>query len=125
MSASLPTAELAQAERLLLEPRTARHQSLRMACWLLRSVLEQTVRDLLDARGADVGHASGRVTLICLSALYADTSPDLAYDAEKTWARLSHAVHHHAYELSPTLTEVQDLAGTVADIVRFSAHCGG
>ena len=118
------TSELAQAQRLLQGSGPVGHQSLRMVCWLLRSVLEQTYRDLLKAQGAGLGSASNKAALICLRALYYEAAPDLADDAESAWTRLSRAVHHHSYELSPTLGEVQDLAGTVIGVVQFTAQQG-
>ena len=114
--------ELDQAERLLQGSGPVGHQSLRMVCWLLRSVLEQTYRELVDAQGADLGSSSNKAARICLRALYDDTAPDLADDAESAWIRLSRAVHHHAYELSPALSEVEDLARRVIQVAEFAAR---
>ena len=124
MSPDPCVAELAQAQRLMQGSGPVGHQSLRMVCWLLRSVLEQTYRELVGAQGADLGSASNRAALICLRALYDETAPNLTDDAESAWTRLSRAVHHHAYELSPTLSEVRDLAGTVVGVVQFTAQRG-
>ncbi|MEU4364111.1 hypothetical protein [Promicromonospora sp. NPDC023987] len=124
MSRGRWAADLEQAERLMHGSGPVGHQSLRMVCWLLRSVLEQTYCELVDAQGAALGSSSNRAALICLRALYEDTAPDLADDAESAWNRLSRAVHHHAYELSPTLGEVKDLMRQVTDVAEFAARQG-
>lgn len=122
MSLGRWAADLEQAERLMQGSGPVGHQSLRMVCWLLRSVLEQTYRELVGAQGAALGTSTNRVALICLRALYEDTAPELAGDAESAWNRLSRAVHHHAYELSPTLSEVEDLMRQVSDVAKFAAR---
>lgn len=124
MSTDRWTDELRQAERLMHRSGPTGHQSLRMVCWLLRSVLEEACHELAAAQGADLGSCSTRATLICLRALYDETVPRLADDAESAWLRLSRAVHHHAYELSPTLSEVQELADTVVGVVQFTVGQG-
>ena len=81
----------------------------RRACWLARSAMEERLDTLLAARGLDVGErASTRSKLSCLEAAYAD-QPDLANRAQYLWSRLSEACHQHAYELSPTYSEVRHL----------------
>lgn len=114
--------ELEQAQLLLQRPGPVGHQSLRMVCWLLRSVLEQSFDDLADARGVELGTATGKARLICLRSLYQDVAPELANEAEAAWTRLSQAVHHHAYELSPTLGEVEELAGMVVGVVEYATR---
>ncbi|MFC4127223.1 hypothetical protein [Nocardia rhizosphaerae] len=84
----------------------------RMAAWLTRTALEQTVSELLQARGVEPGRASGRARLACLEVAY-DDSPDIAARAQYAWTRLSEACHHHAYQLSPTYQEVQHLLESV------------
>lgn len=122
MSPGRWTAELAQAERLMRGSGSVGHQSLRMVCWLLRSVIEGSYRELVSAQGEDLGSSSNRSALICLRALYDESAPELADDAEAAWTRLSRAVHHHAYELSPTLSEVEDLMRQVTHVAQFAAR---
>lgn len=117
-------AELAQAQRLLHGDGVVAHQALRAACWVLRSTLERTLRDLVAARGVELGQATSRSALTCLEVLYEETAPNLAGHVKGAWARLSRAVHHDAYELSPTLIEVRDLAEAVAVVVDFAAQQG-
>lgn len=117
--------ELEQARQLMLRrPGPLGHQTLRMVCWLLRSVLEQSFVHLARAQSADLGRASGKSTLICLRSLYQYIAPDLADESEAAWTRLSRAVHHHAYELSPTLSEVEELSGMVVGVVEFARRQG-
>lgn len=112
--------ELAQAQLLLQRSGPVGHQSLRMVCWLLRSVLEQSFVRLARARGVELGTATGKSRLICLGSLYQDDAPELAGEAEAAWTRLSRAVHHHAYELSPTAGEVEELTRQVLGVVEFA-----
>jgi hypothetical protein len=114
--------ELGQARLLLQRPGPVGHQSLRMVCWLLRSVLEQSFDHLAWARGVELGTATGITRLVCLRSLYQDVAPELADEAEAAWTRLSQAVHHHAYELSPTLGEVEELARMVVGVVEFATR---
>jgi len=46
--------------------------------------------------------------LICLSVAYQD-DPVLVSGLAGAWDQLSRACHHHAYELTPTTTEVRHL----------------
>lgn len=114
--------ELGQARLLLQRPGPVGHQSLRMVCWLLRSVLEQSFEHLARAQGVELGTATGVTRLVCLRSLYKDVAPELADEAEATWIRLSQAVHHHAYELSPTLGEVEGLVEMVVGVVEFATR---
>ncbi|GAA1874336.1 hypothetical protein [Myceligenerans crystallogenes] len=123
MSTSGTFTVIAQAEGLIQYTAGAvAHQSLRAACWMLRTAFESAVRELLTNRGIAVGAASARTVHLCLQALYLETAPDLVRDVESAWDRLSRAVHHHAYELSPVYSEVRDLADTVSRIVEFAQH---
>lgn len=86
----------------------------RRACWLARSAMEEAIDDLLLSRGVDAGpRASTRAKLTCLEVAYED-EPRLAARAQYTWARLSEACHHHAYQLSPTASEAKQLVASVA-----------
>ena len=88
----------------------------RMACWLARAALEETIDRLLEDADVTCGErASGRSKLSCLEVAYADSG--VPARAQYAWSRLSEACHHHAYELSPTHSETQhlvDLVGALA-----------
>jgi len=101
---------LAQAQRILSMSDTAGH-SPRMAAILARRALE----DVIDQRCAklvdDVPPATTRSKLLILRALDDKTAADRAAFA---WNRLSSACHLHAFEMQPSVTEVQHLCGVVA-----------
>src|SRR5829696_10538385 len=88
--------------------RIPRVAAARAASWVARRGLETMVPLLLERRQVDPGKASMTVQLICLSVAYRD-DPVLVSDLASAWDQLSRACHHHAYELTPTTTEVQHL----------------
>jgi hypothetical protein len=94
------------------EMRIQRVPSARAACWVARRGLETMVPLLLRLRCVDVGRASMNVQLICLRVSYVD-NPALFSGLASAWDQLSRACHHHAYELTPTITEVRELIGRV------------
>jgi hypothetical protein len=53
-----------------------------------------------------------RSLLSCLEVASAD-EPGVAERTEFAWSRLSNACHQHAFELSPTLIEVEAMIATV------------
>lgn len=125
MNAPGPLADIAQAERLIQNTTgPIAHQSLRAACWMLRGALEHAVQNLLIGQGIDVAGATTRSTHLCLQALYLESAPELVRDVASSWDRLSRAVHHHAFELSPTYSEVRDMADTVQRITEFAQPAG-
>lgn len=106
---------LAQATTVLAGGRSVTVESRRGACWLARAALEDAVRDLLLAAGHDPGNSSMRAQLACLESAYpldAPGSPTLA--ARHAWIGLSAAAHHHAFQLAPTVAEVEHLLRLVA-----------
>ena len=85
----------------------------RRACWLARSAMEEALDHLLAARDVAPGpRASTRAKLTCLEVAYEDDRA-LVSRAQYTWARLSDACHHHAYELAPTALEALGLLDAV------------
>ena len=60
------------------------------------------------------------VQLICLTITYGD-DPLLVSDLANAWDQLSRACHHHAYELTPTTTEVQHLISCLRSAESFLA----
>lgn len=111
--------QLAQARALLDGRMSVKSHSARAAAWLTRSALEDIVRELVRAKGAEPGRASNRSVLSCLEVLYGDQS-DLVVDAQYAWDALSRAAHHHAYELAPTVAEVTDLMRRVNSLDQLS-----
>lgn len=86
----------------------------RAVCLLTRQALEQVVDALLDARHLACPAASMRARLISLGQAFGADPEHVAYRAETAWSRLSAACHHHAYELSASLSEARTLVGEVA-----------
>jgi len=107
---------LAEAEELLSGRRS-------LACWpiatavLLRAALEAGIDSHLAAILPDTTRCSMRARLLVLT-VAATTDRATAVEAATTWATLSRAVHHHVYELPPTLAELRSWQ---ASVVRFVA----
>lgn len=104
---------LAQAQ-LILTTRAAGGLSARMAAFLARRALEE----IIDARcirvDARAPRATTRSQLVALRVL---DDADAAARAAIAWNRLSNACHLHAYELQPSVAEVEQLCGVVADLI--------
>jgi hypothetical protein len=77
--------------------------TVRIAAWLGRLALETLVIATLARYGVDAARASMRTRLSCLQIL----EPELARDAATLWWGLSRCCHHHAYELAPSVTEIE------------------
>ena len=107
---------LAEARRMLDEspPGTVSAWP-RAAAVLARQALEAAITDLWHAREPSIVGASMRAQLACLRSW---VTHDLAAETAWTWHALSHATHHHAYELDPTREE---LASLVASAARATA----
>lgn len=94
----------------------------RAAAMLTRQALEDIVQAMCRSVGANLDRASMRSRLICLRILIGDEDADAA---ETGWAGLCRACHHHAYELTPTETEVRHLVDVVGSLCeRWSRHGG-
>ena len=104
---------LLNAARTLLERPDARTAGLwpRAAAHLARQALELLLDDLWRKRAPGTEKTSTRAQLICLPAYVGDNG--LAGRVAYTWNALSHACHHHAYELAPTFAELADWIKTV------------
>ena len=111
------TGLLAQADGLLGGRVRVPSESLRGACWLARTALEDAVADHLLLRGYAVGQASMAAKLACLGSATLSTDPEVCTAARFAWLGLSHASHHHAYELAPTVSEVKHLLSLVTTVV--------
>lgn len=90
-----------------------RGRSTRAAAVLARQGLEDTARALCRSAGFDLDKATMRSRLIALRVLI---DQDAADTAEVAWAGLSRACHQHAYELTPTTTEVSHLLTLVTTL---------
>jgi len=88
----------------------------RTAALLARSALE----DWLDEHGASwsspaLGFPTIKSKLVALGAL---RGAAVGEQARRVWHRLSRAVHHHAYELQPSVAEIRHLVGEVRELER-------
>lgn len=108
---------LDQAQQILATRTNAGGLSSRMAAFLARRALEE----LVDARCANLAApaawASMRTKLLILRAL---DDADAADHAAIAWNRLSNACHLHAYEMQPSVAEVEQLCGVVAGLLPSS-----
>jgi hypothetical protein len=90
----------------------------RAVATLCRQALEGAMFDLWRAKAPGVEDASYRAQLLCLRS-YLD--PALAASADQTWAALSRACHHHAFEMPPTAGELGTWLESVDEVVRVVA----
>jgi hypothetical protein len=94
-------------------------RSARVAALLARSAFE----DWLDEQNPWVVPSPRRPTTASkLVALCTRDDPAVGYRAQRAWASLSRACHHHAYELQPSAAEVRDLVALVRDLEADVAH---
>lgn len=82
----------------------------RAAAVFARGALEHVVDAALLAKGHDFSEAGMRVRLICLGIL---VDREAGESAAVAWGGLSQGCHQHAYELSPTFSEVEHLIALV------------
>lgn len=104
---------LGQAQQILTT-RTTGGLSSRMAAFLARRALEEIIEQRCAAVGAVAPGANTRSKLLILRAL---DEPEVADAAALAWNRLSNACHLHAYEMQPSVAEVEQLCGVVAELV--------
>src|SRR3954471_9196907 len=89
-------------------------QAARMAALLARQALEDVIESLC---GPELTRATMRTRLVYVRVL---VNAEIADRAGVAWHGLSHACHHHAYELSPTPGEVEHLADLVSTLTTES-----
>lgn len=121
---TVPPADLLGAARAILARAEAqRGQSWARAVALLaRQALEGSVDSYWAQRAPGMDGCRRKVKLLCLAS-YLD-EPMIGRLAYQTWAALSDACHHHAYELAPTTTELAgwiETVGTVVDSLTRNA----
>jgi hypothetical protein len=111
---------LATAQQLLDRP-DAKTAGLwpRAAALLARQALEQSLDAFWKAKGLALAALPMRPQLLCLPR-YLDDAP-LAASLSHTWTALTHACHHHPYELPPTTGE---LVQWIALTRRFTEGAG-
>lgn len=116
-------AELLRRAEQLLDGQLAGTEgnAARLAAVLARQALEITVVDRCRVAGADVERASTRSQLVILRAL---DDPDLAARAASAWQNLSAACHRHAYELSPSVSEIRTQCEAIAAMVSGGHSTG-
>ena len=88
----------------------------RAAVLLARQSLEVAIRTYWSKIAPGVEEAPMRAQLLCLGAWLSDE--DLARRAHQVWGVLSHASHHHPYELTPTREELVGWCDTVQDVIE-------
>ena len=106
---SQPTADpeaLIAAARYLLKTRDTKTVGVwaRAVAYLSRQALEAYLDKLWLDKAPGTERTSTRAQLICLPCFLRNEV--LARKATYTWNALSHACHHHSYELAPTLSEL-------------------
>lgn len=116
MSPGDPHTDVLDLARAVLQGRHAvpARQSARMAALLARQALEDMIGALC---GPELARATMRTRLLYVRVL---VDAELADHAGVAWHGLSHACHHHAYELSPTPGEVEHLADLVSTLTSES-----
>lgn len=104
------------ARQLAAEPnRKLGATRLLAAALLLRQALEDAIDQHWARTVPAMAKVSGRAQLISLP-FYVD--PRLAGQVAYAWCRLSTVCHHDAYELPPSLEELERLADIVDDFAR-------
>lgn len=86
----------------------------RSAAVLARQALEESLRILWSNGTPELADTSMRAQLLCVADRL---DPDTAGRVSYTWAALSRACHHHAYELAPTLGELDGWIDDVDEII--------
>lgn len=110
-------ARLLQAANWIIDHRQTETRGMwpRAAALLGRQALETAVKD----RFPQLADAPGRARNICLPFLLDDA--DLGRQLSMSWTALSHATHHHAYDLPPTAEELKHWLQPVAQLVTANA----
>lgn len=97
--------------RIVLGPRSARTAAL-----LARLALEDWVNEQSSSWSA--AHEKPPTMNSKIVVLGRNRGADVGERARRVWHSLSRAVHHHAYELQPSATEVRHLVAQVRELAR-------
>ena len=83
----------------------------RTAALLARTVLEEWIDDQSATwTTSALGYPTTRSKIVALGAV---RGKSVGERTRRVWHALSQAVHHHAYELQPSVSEVRQLVGAV------------
>ena len=93
----------------------------RTAALLARRAFEDWLDEISASWSKDVLSDRSPTTTSKLIALGALQGIELGERATRVWHGLSRAVHHHAYELQPSVAEVRQLVRQVATVSSASA----
>ena len=104
---------LAQAQSILTT-RAAGGLSPRMAAFLARRALEEVIDARCIRVDARAPRANTRSQLLILRVL---DDAGVGSRAAVAWHRLSNACHLHAYELQPSVAEIEQLCSVVVDLI--------
>lgn len=104
---------LGHAQRLLTAP-DSEGLSSRLGAFLARQALEEIIDQRCTDLGASAPWATARSRLLVLRSL---DSAEAADSASLAWNRLSIACHVHAYEMQPSIAEIQQLCTLVASLL--------
>jgi hypothetical protein len=100
-----PTELLDAAQAMIRQPRPETVGLWPRAAALLgRQALEEALDDLWRREAPELQGTSTTCQLVCLPVFVPDRQ--LAGQAAHVWGVLTHACHHHPYELSPTAEEL-------------------
>lgn len=94
----------------------------RATAWILRIALEQAVDDLWSRTEPELARCPMRAQLLALRVV---TDPFTAARIAALWTSLSHATHHHDYELAPGVTELRRWRDDTARIATELAAARG
>jgi len=112
--------ELLHAARHLLDKPDAKTIGVwaRAVAYLSRQALECLLDELWCKRAPGTERVSTRAQLICLPCFLGNDL--LARQITCTWNGLSHACHHHSYELAPTSTELRSWLGVIGELAELA-----
>lgn len=112
--------ELAHAARALVDTTDTSPRALwaRSAALLARQSLEMRLAEVLRTHAPGAQAANFRAQLVCLKGLFPGRL--LPQQVAYTWAALSRATHHFAYELAPTAEELKAWLETVEAFAQES-----
>lgn len=122
MTTPTPQALLAAARATLDRPAALAGSAwARSTALLTRQALEIALAGYWTKRAPGMESCSGAAQLLALPFYLDDPAARLAHE---TWAALSHACHHHAYDLAPTAAELRrwlEAAQTIVDVLADRA----
>lgn len=89
----------------------------RIAALLVRTVLEEWIDEQCASwLSLKLGYPTARSKIVALGAVQ---GASVGERARRAWHALSRTVHHHAYELQPSATEVRQLVGAVRELQQL------